>query len=174
MREAVGGNYLFQIVILFILLFTGIMCLTINHSKAFAVKDEIVNIIENQALSDGVGYDGELNEKTIDKIITYAADSGYRITGKCEDGYTGYKRDGKETNGNDATICVMPVNVNESITSDTQKKCGANCTIVDDDLPNMYYYNIKLFYQIDAPIIGNALNLSLKASTKTLYTGEAS
>ena len=50
MREAIGGISIFQIVILFILLFTGVMCLTINHSKAFGVKDEIITIIENEPL----------------------------------------------------------------------------------------------------------------------------
>lgn len=172
MREAIGGNYLFQIVILFILLFTGIMCLTINHSKAFAVKDEIINIIENKALSYGIGSDGSLNDKVIEEIVNYVNESGYRITGKCDEGYVGYTRDGRETSNNDANICIMPINVSNSITSDTQKKCGGSCEIVNDDLPNMYYYNIKLFYQIDAPIIGNALNLTLKASTKTIYNGE--
>ncbi len=172
MREAIGGNFLFQIVILFLLLFTGVMCLTINHSKAYGVKDEIINIIENDSLKDGVAYDGSLNDKTVDKIISYATETGYRITGNCGSGYTGYKRDGKETSGNDAIICIKAVNVSDSITDDTIKKCGTGCRMVDDDLPNMYYYTVKLFYQIDAPIIGNALNLTLKASTKTIYSGE--
>ena len=51
MKEAIGGVSLFQIVILFLLLFTGVMCLTINHSKAFGVKDEIINIIETDVLA---------------------------------------------------------------------------------------------------------------------------
>ena len=46
MREAIGGTWLFQIVIVFILLFTGYMCLSINHSKAYNVKSEILEIIE--------------------------------------------------------------------------------------------------------------------------------
>ena len=41
MKESIGGTALFQITIVFLLLFTGVMCITINHSKAFAVKDEI-------------------------------------------------------------------------------------------------------------------------------------
>ena len=46
MKEAVSATTIFQIVILFILLFTAIMCLTINNSNAFGIKDEIINIIE--------------------------------------------------------------------------------------------------------------------------------
>ena len=44
MREAIGGNWLFNIVIFFVILFTGYLCLSINHTKAFNVKDDIVKI----------------------------------------------------------------------------------------------------------------------------------
>ena len=46
MKESISMTAIFQIVILFILLFTAIMALTINNSNAFGVKDEIVNILE--------------------------------------------------------------------------------------------------------------------------------
>ena len=46
MKESVSVTTIFQIVILFILLFTAIMCLTINNSNAFGVKDEIINIVK--------------------------------------------------------------------------------------------------------------------------------
>ena len=44
MKESISMTAIFQIVILFILLFTAIMALTIHNSNAFGVKDEIVNI----------------------------------------------------------------------------------------------------------------------------------
>ena len=47
MREAIGGTWLFQIVIVFILLFTGFLCLSINRSKAFNVKDQIIQTIQS-------------------------------------------------------------------------------------------------------------------------------
>ena len=65
MKEAMGGVPLFEIVVVFILLFTGIMCLTINHSKAFAVKDEIINIIETnttQYSAEGILSDNVTKE----------------------------------------------------------------------------------------------------------------
>ena len=46
MREAIGGTWLFNLVIFFVLLFAGYMCLSINYSKAFNVKDKIINEIE--------------------------------------------------------------------------------------------------------------------------------
>lgn len=165
MREAFGGISLFQIVIVFLLVFTGVMCVTINHSKAFGVKSEIVNIIENKPLSSGNG----LEQDTVDEIVTYINESGYRITGNCSDGYIGYDRYGKETGGKDAAICIRPVNVSESYTSDLAGVCTGDCGYLDSDLPAMVYYDIVVFYQIDAPVINNVFNFQLKASTKVLY-----
>ena len=41
MREGIGGIQLFLIVVILILVFAGIMSLTINHSNAFAVKETV-------------------------------------------------------------------------------------------------------------------------------------
>ena len=48
MREAIGGTWLFNLVIFFVLLFAGYMCLSINYSKAFGVKDKIINELERK------------------------------------------------------------------------------------------------------------------------------
>ena len=68
MKEAIGGVSLFQIVVVFILIFTGIMCLTINHSKAFGVKDEIVTILENDGLNLTSNDTYEISANTASKI----------------------------------------------------------------------------------------------------------
>ena len=59
MKEAIGGTWLFQIVIAFILLFTGFMCLTINRSKAFNVKDQIIQSIQSY---NGIDLGSEYKE----------------------------------------------------------------------------------------------------------------
>ena len=73
MREAIGGTAIFQIVIVFILLFTGFMCLTINRSKAFNVKDKIIQTIQS--------YNGLTGEARVD-IAEYLRESSYRTTGR--------------------------------------------------------------------------------------------
>ena len=162
MRESIGGTALFQITIIFLLLFTGVMCITINHSKAFAVKDKILDIIQNSAVI--TGSDNKLDDEIITDITNYINESGYRITNKCPSDYTGYTRNGYETTGKDASICVRAVNVSKGIDNSTKNKVG------DGDMPNMYYYDIILFYQIDAPIISDVFNFSIKSSTKVIYS----
>ena len=46
MREGIGGIQLFLIVVVMVLIFAGVMSLTLNQANAFAVKDQIVSIIE--------------------------------------------------------------------------------------------------------------------------------
>ena len=84
MRESISITTIFQIFILFVLLFTAIMCLTINNSNAFGVKDSIINAIE--AL-DGNYLDGaDLNEE----IVQVIQETSYRTSGKCPDGFDGF------------------------------------------------------------------------------------
>lgn len=170
MKEAIGGVSLFQIVILFLLLFTGVMCLTINHSKAFGVKDEIINIIETDVLASyGTVSSYEVTSDTMTKIIDHLNEVGYRITGDCPSGeWIGYDRNGTKVNNN-ASFCIRSVNVSDAYKIDLQNKCNNNvCNITHDDFPSMVYYDVILFYQLDIPIISKVFNLKLYGSTKTL------
>lgn len=178
MRESIGGISLFQIVIVFILIFIAIMCFTINHSKAFSIKDEVVSIIENSNID--VSSDQGLTDDTINAIIDRMGEIGYRTTGDCnphgDDGWVGYKASntgsGWTEDNNNALFCVKVVDVPEQHKLDLARKCSdANdCTIVGkDDYPYMYYYKIKLFYQLDVPVI-RRMNLNIVSSTKVIFT----
>lgn len=173
MKEAIGGISLFQIVIVFLLLFTGIMCLTMNHSKAFAVKDEIINILETDELNiSGTKTEEIIHEKTLEKITNYFNEAGYRIDGRCpssDDGWVGYNREGKITTG-DASICLRAVNVSDAYIKDLENKCKNNkCEYVTDGFPMQIYYDVIVFYQLDIPIIKHISNFKLTGSTKILF-----
>ena len=169
MKEAIGGISIFQIVIVFILLFTAIMALTINHSKAFAVKDEVINILENTNATSVKNK--KLDNNTIFKISETLQNGGYRTVGNCPDDYVGYNREGTEL-GNGATnasFCIKSNLVSETYKNDLKNKCKNNkCVVTDENLP-MVYYDIKLFYQLDIPIIRNIFNFNINGSTKVLF-----
>lgn len=170
MKEAIGGVSLFQIVILFLLLFTGVMCLTINHSKAFGVKDEIINILETDTLASyGTVSTYEVSTSTMQQIIDHLNEVGYRITGDCPSGdWVGYDRNGSKVSKN-ASFCIRSVNVSNAYRNDLLEKCKNNkCDVTYDDFPSMVYYDVILFYQLDIPIISKVFNLKLYGSTKTL------
>ena len=171
MKEAMGGISLFQIVVVFLLLFTGVMCLTINHSKAFGVKDEIINILETDTLaSHGITHNYEINDETVSDIINHLNEVGYRITGKCPDGdWVGYDRNGTQVSDN-ASFCIRAVNVSQVYHDDIDEKCSnGKCNTTYDDFPSMIYYDVALFYQLDLPIVNQMFNLKLYGSTKVLF-----
>lgn len=162
MRESIGVTGVFQIVILFIILFTGIMCLTLNNTNAFAVKNELINTI--------VALDGEIIEgnKLDDELIDVMKTASYRNTGKCDDDYLAFDKEGNETNPNNASICIKPVNVTSQIDKvhlETFGKVGINDFIVGK------YYKVVVFYQLDIPIIKQFYDMKSVGETKIIYNG---
>ena len=158
MRESISITTIFQIFILFVLLFTAIMALTINNSNAFGVKDSIVNAIE--AL-DGNYLDGDdLNEE----IVKVIQETSYRTSGKCPDGYDGFDRAGNRvtSNSSDAAVCISDVDVTGGL--DTAFSGFAQNDFVDGK-----YYKVVLFFQLDIPVFKQIFNFKTVGETRIIY-----
>ena len=56
MRQAIGSTWVLQLVIIFMLIFVAFLALSINYTKAFRVKNELVTMIE-KFLGRPVGVD---------------------------------------------------------------------------------------------------------------------
>lgn len=147
MREAIGGTWIFQIVIFFILLFTGYMCLSINHAKAFNIKSSIVKAIERE---EGADLNNPENDAAIGKIVAYLKEASYRTTGKCPDDYVGFNRDGKKDSRNSA-FCIKAQEARSS-----------------SELPNMIYYRVIVFYRLDLPIFRSVFDFQVSGDTKIM------
>ena len=74
MRQTIGGTWIMQLMILFILLFVGFIILTLNYSKTVKVKNEVVSMFEK--------YEG-LNEESIKLVNEFLLASGYAGMGEC-------------------------------------------------------------------------------------------
>ncbi len=149
MKEAISGISLFNIVIFLIMLFTGYICLSINYSRAYNVKNEILNVIRNQGGVCATNDAKCVNFKS--QITDYFQEGSYRSTGRCKSDWVGYSRTGEVTN-NDAAFCVKGIKVNSN-----------------SELPNALYYQIEVFYQLDLPIINNIFRFSVKGETTRIY-----
>lgn len=164
MREAISITTIFQIFILFVLLFTAIMCLTINNSNAFGVKDSIINVIE---ANDGNYLDGtDLSDEIVDVI----AQTSYRTSGTCPDGYEGYNRSGNavSNNSSDAAVCIRKVETTKEMDDYLAGILGAE-NVGTDDFVEGTYYQVVLFFQLDIPIIKQIFNFQTKGETRTIY-----
>lgn len=173
MREAIGGTWLFQIVIVFILLFTGFMCLSINRSKAFNVKDQIIQTIQSY---NGINLNNEYSSgdegTPIADIVEYLQQNSYRTTGvypepeKVKDQkveYQCFTRDGKATSSN-PVFCIAEIDT-------SIEGCASGSTECFKELPRMTYYRIVVFYQLDLPIFHDLFNFKIVGDTKIMYQG---
>ncbi len=151
MREAIGGLGLFQIVIFFLALFSGYLCLSVNSSKAYKVKDEIINIIEK--------HNG-IEESAIKEIQTYLTKVGYRSTGNCESGVErGYSANGRASISRGALFCIKEVSVHKYDKDNVDSL----------QLPERSYFAVRVFFKLDLPIFGDVFAYDLKGDTRILY-----
>lgn len=156
MREAIGGTAIFQIVIFFILLFTGFICLSINNSKAYNAKNMIINTVERNGVDlNNTDSDGTIKDSAIREIVEYLKKVSYRTTGSCSTGFDGITRDGKnDFTGRNSAFCIKKESV------------GGNTGM---ELPSMGYYRIEVFYQLDLPIFRSTFNFRVSGDTKIMY-----
>ena len=71
MRDAFGSAFSIKLMIIFLMLYVSFICVAINYSRAFRVKNRIINIIEQHE-----GYD----ETAGSAIESYLLSTGYFIT----------------------------------------------------------------------------------------------
>lgn len=160
MRESLSITGIFQIVVLFIVLFTGIMALTINNSTSFGVKDEIISAIDFNE-----GNFIKANHELSDEIVDAMEVNSYRNTGKCESGWSGFDREGRPVTSGKASVCIRCVNVTNGINNGYR-----NIPVVKDDFINGYYFQVEAFYQLDLPSFSDTFNFSTKGDSKIVYS----
>ena len=141
------------IVIAFILFFAGYISLSINYSKAYNVKNELLKIIKNQG---GICVDGVdlACDNFEDQIQDYFQNANYRSSGKCDDGWYGFASDGTPlaSGADNAAFCVTAVKSENST-----------------ELPNAVYYKVKVFYSLGLPILELVFDFSISGETANIY-----
>ena len=162
MKEAIGGTWLMQLAIFFILLFAGYMCLSINYTRAFNVKDKIINEIERNGGIKKLGSNVS-DDKTLKAISRYMKEVGYRVEGQCGSDYDyGCNRDGNCTAINDSSstfaFCLKEVDAGNTYTAKQEQ-----------EFLYVRYYKVKVFYHLDLPVIRSVFNFDIKGDTKLLY-----
>lgn len=155
MRNAVGSYILFVIVIFFVVLFSGYICISINKAKAFNTKNEIVKAVERYAPDIDPGSLGLKDNEFMSDIQRIMKEAGYRNDGKCEDGKNvqGYTNIGEAcTDPSSCAFCIETTDV---------KASGSGLS--------GRYYKITTFYHLDLPIISSVFNLKTTGETKVIY-----
>ena len=141
MRESIGGTWIFSLVIVFIVLFTGYLAISVNYSRAFKVKNGIINIIEK---------DEGHNSTAQDEITAYLNGSSYFVYGNCGENETGYGKANAQSTK--YRYCISKVVSDESKTT----------------IPSTRYY-VRVFFRLDLPILGDILTFPITGETKAGY-----
>ena len=151
MRDAIGQVFALQVILAFVLLINGYMAYSVNYTRAFRVKNQIVNIIEQ--------YEGPTDE-AMAKIGRYVDGMTYKVPQTLINNF----RNNYSSNNGDATVscqdgwCYIAHNV---------KTTGG------DGEMNGTYYSVITFVNIDIPVINNLIGLgdflSISGETRTIY-----
>lgn len=136
---------MFQIAIVFILLFSGFLALSVNYSRAFKVKNELINIVERQ---EGIRL------KARDEINAYFNEVGHFVKGPCPEGYTAFEEDGTSFT-NRGIYCA-------------KKMCETSAADVTSGLFKAHY-KVVVFFKFDLPIFGDLFTFRVEGETKTIF-----
>lgn len=149
MRDAIGGVFTIQIILFFLVIINAYLAFSVNYTKAFRIKNNIVAIIEQQ---EGFTSDGaDSAAARIEKIMS---DTGYNVEKNVID-KCGSRDDGYVSIYNKAGGYCLKLNMNSDGTGG--------------------YYSIKTYISINIPILNNLLPVfsdvfAIKGETKTIYS----
>ena len=143
MRQTIGGTWLLQLMILFILLFVAFIILTLNYSKTVKIKNEVLSIIEK--------YEG-LNDRSIGLVNNYLTASNYGVTSACVSEETSGIYGALDLSSSSLEVARPDVKYYYCV-----KKYNGNST--------SNYYQITLFYKFNLPVIGDTSRFSIKGTT---------
>ncbi len=150
MRQSIGGTWLLQLMIVFILLFSGFIILTLNYSRTVKTKNELINMFEK--------YEG-LNTNSIELVNNYLTYTGYSTTGECVDTSTPGVYGALDLSGRSLETARPDVEYYYCV----RKYDGANTT---------HYYQITIFYKLNLPIVGDISTFSVRGSTSNIISSD--
>mgnify|MGYP007056160590 CR=1 FL=1 len=158
MKEAIGGTWLFTIVIAFLAVFTTFVSITTNYSRTYKIKDEIIKDIE---------YYNGVNMKSTKAIREYIKGIGYTSSSTCpEDGdrWIGFSVNGSEANG--YSVPPYSGNANYCIKKNVTRKI--------EYFGSTAYYTVVVFFRINWPVFRQIFDVKISGETAPLrsYTGD--
>lgn len=152
MRDAIGGTFSLQIILFFLVVINAYLAFSVNYTKAFRIKNNIIAIIEQQeGYTTGTNLDAE-NSSAEERIFALMKKANYTIDRnslRCNEGYTQIY--------------------------DTMQNTGF-CLQLHKNADGSGYYSVITQVNIDIPIVNNILPLSgifsIKGETKSIYSNK--
>ena len=153
MKEAIANAGVYNLVIMFVIILLAFFIGSLSYSKAFKVKNKIIEEIEKDQ-----GYTTGVADSTEDRVEDWIASIGYRIntgndrnTENCPKVTGNGGEEGKLVNSDgDYQYCVYEF---DTCTKGADKaKCGK-------------YYRVIAYMYFDVPILSGLLKLPVSGET---------
>lgn len=139
MRESFGGAFMIKLVLIFIVIYISFMAVAVNYAKAFRVKNNVINILEQSQFKLG---------DSIDNIDNYLRGVPYNLNGNSSI---------KEHCGVDFG------NSNENRILTNYGVC-----IVENGSGNKHYYTVTSYISVEFPFFDIYMTLPISGETKMI------
>ena len=147
MRDALGGTFMLKLALVFLVICVWFMAIAINYAKAFRVKNQIINIIEQYQ------YTGEKNGTAIDKINEYLVSVPYNFG---------------SNNGVEQT-CANMAGTGNDYTFTEQGACIIPKGALGKFGNSSRYYKVVTFINIDFNFFNIHMTIPISGETKVIY-----
>lgn len=182
MKNSISNVWLLGIVMLFILMFSAYIAVTVDYSQTFKLKNTVLTIIEkNKGVSFKIGsatatgkVSGEavvVDAGTLQTINLYLMGNAYTAKGPCPDdgakwvgikklSYTDTLADVVDyaPSGEEYYYCLSVYKTGQS-----DIKFAGNAAI------SSVYYKVRLFYKMEFPVISEFLQVKVEGITDEVY-----
>jgi hypothetical protein len=185
MKSAISNIWLLGLVVLFIFVFSGYLAVTVNYTKTFKVKNEMLTIIEKQkgvvdistpTAKNSIVKTGQSvssNVGSLQIMALYLHGSAYRVTGTCdthtESSYVGNKWYGVSDLG------VPSPGSGKSVTPTVKEVTAGSkdkfyfCFARGKGKNGSVNYRIQVFYKMDLPVLGDLFTYRVEGTTVEIF-----
>ena len=156
MRESIGGAWLFGIVTVFIFFFAAFLAYSISYTRAFNLKNEIINVIEqNEVYTVStapnliIATDAVLEKSAEGRIFKLVKSMGYNyssINKQCE---------GNNNRSKEGGYCLVKVCAKDS----------SNHFITNHNT----HYKVTTYIALTLPVVNIDISIPITGETRTLY-----
>lgn len=155
MRNAVGATWIFGLCLVFIILFTSYLTISMNYAKAFRIKNYIVSVLE-----ENEGYTNSVDERVSD----YLYNQGYNSYGTCEN-YI-------EANGYEWDI-AGEIDISDNLPTKKHNACIYRLLSPDTGDEGVgatrSRYRVVTFFRFDLPLVRYFTQFQVAGESRYIY-----
>ena len=150
MKDSFGGAFMIKLMLIFIVIYITFMCVAINYAKVFRVKNNIINILEQNQFDISSSSERTIITDNIDEYllnVPYSIGDASKSSVKSDCGGLEFGSSNGERMLTKRGVCI-------------QKNSASGSSNV--------YYKVTAYIAIDFPFFGLSFTFPISGETKTI------